>query len=241
MRPLIVAATFLLASGFPVAAQVFPTPGAETPRIQTAEYHPGEPLVLTALPQTALTVMLEPGETIQRATLGGSPTWELAVSAEADSFQIKPLIGAVPASLSVETDRRAYSFLLETGDGLQAAYLVRLQFGAGLSILPGQPVPTSRDIGGLEWTWRLHGDLSVRPASIRDNGAKTVIEYAPGQSLPAVFAIGPTGEEEVVDGYMRDGLFVIDRVHNELVFRIDKAKATAQRGARTDPKKGGKG
>ena len=68
-----------------------------------------------------------------------------------------------------------------------------------------------------------------------------MIEYAPGQSLPAVFAIGPTGDEEVVDGYMRDGLFVIDRVHEELVFRIDKAKATARRHARTAPQDGGEG
>lgn len=81
----------------------------------------------------------------------------------------------------------------------------------------------------------------MRPASVRDNGAKTVIEYAPGQSLPAVFAIGPTGDEEVVDGYMRDGLFVIDRVHEELVFRIDKAKATARRSVRATPQNGGEG
>ena len=69
----------------------------------------------------------------------------------------------------------------------------------------------------------------MRPATIRDNGRKTVITYAPGQPLPAVFAIGATGDEEVVDGYMRGEAFVIDRVHSELVFRIDKKKARAIR------------
>jgi type IV secretion system protein VirB9 len=171
---------------------------------------------------------------LQRATLGGSPAWQVAVSAEADSLQITPLAGAVPASLSVETDRRAYLFILETGDGLQAAYLVRLQFGGGLASTLGQLDQAVDDIAGRGWTYRLRGDRSVRPAAIRDNGAKTVIEYAPDQALPAVFAIGPTGDEEVVDGYMRDGRFVIDRVHAELVFRIDKAKATAQRSARPE-------
>jgi len=232
-RPFITMA--LLGIGAPLMAQVFPTPGPETPRIQSADWRPGEPLVLTALPQTALTVMLEPGERIQRATLSGSPAWQVAVSAESDSFQVTPGPGAVPASLSVETDRRAYSFLLETGDGLQAAYLVRLQFGAVQPTNQQQVTGSSESLGNLDWTYRLRGDRSVRPASIRDNGAKTVIEYAPGQALPAVFAIGPTGEEEVVDGYMRDGLFIIDRVHQELVFRIDKARATATRGARATP------
>ncbi len=225
----------LLVAGVPVAAQVFPIPGADTPRIQTAQWRPGEQLILTALPQTALTVMLEPGERIQRATLGGSPAWQVAVSAEADSFQVTPGPGAVPASLSIETDRRAYSFLLETGDGLQAAYVVRLRYGPAQPGYPLQAPSLSSVISGLDWTYRLRGDRSVRPASIRDNGAKTVIEYAPGQALPAVFAIGPTGDEEVVDGYMRDGLFIIDRVHQELVFRIDKAKASAIRNIRSAP------
>lgn len=225
----------LLVAGVPVAAQVVPIPGADTPRIQTAHWRAGEQLILTALPQTAMTVMLEPGERIQRATLVGSSAWQVAVSAEADSFQVTPGPGAVPASLSVETDRRAYSFLLETGDGLQAAYVVRLRYGQPQPGYPLQAPSLSSIISGLDWTYRLRGDRSVRPASIRDNGAKTVIEYAPGQALPAVFAIGPTGDEEVVDGYMRDGLFIIDRVHQELVFRIDRARASAVRNIRSAP------
>lgn len=241
MKSVVATASLALACAAPLAAQVVPMPGPETPRIQTADWRPGEPVVLTALPQTALTVMLEPGETIERATLGGSPAWEVAVSAEADSLQITPLLGAEPANLTVQTDRRSYSFLLETGVSLQSAYVVRLRFGGG----SGTPLPPSEqsppDLTGLDWTYRLRGDPSVRPASIRDNGAKTVIEYAPGQSLPAVFAIGPTGDEEVVDGYMRDGLFVIDRVHEELVFRIDKAKATARRSTRAAPQNGSEG
>lgn len=241
MKSVIATASLALACAAPLAAQVVPMPSPETPRIQTAEWRPGEPVVLTALPQTALTVMLEPGETIERVTLGGSPAWEVAVSAEADSFQITPLAGAGPANLTVQTNRRAYSFQLETGVSLQSAYVVRLQFGGGSAVPAPQSGQSPADLTGLDWTYRLRGDQSVRPAAIRDNGQKTVIEYAPGQSLPAVFAIGPTGAEEVVDGYMRDGMFVIDRVHEELVFRIDKAKATARRSARAAPQNGGEG
>ena len=75
----------------------------------------------------------------------------------------------------------------------------------------------------------MRGDRAVRPADLSDDGYKTRITYAPGQVLPAVFAIGPTGEEEVVNGYMRGDVFVIDRVYGELVFRIDKEAATARR------------
>lgn len=78
-------------------------------------------------------------------------------------------------------------------------------------------------------TWSMKGDRSIRPARIRDDGSRTYLEWRPEQPLPAVFAISPTGAEEVVDGYMRGEVFIIDRVHARLVFRIDRDKAVASR------------
>jgi type IV secretion system protein VirB9 len=221
----------LLATGLPAHGQTFPTPGDETPRVQTAEWRDRQTIVLIALPETALTVMLEPGERIARATLTGLRQWDVSVSPEADTFQVRPQAGAAPARLAVETDRRAYEFALEVGEGVLAAYLVQLKYGGGTA---RDPAGDGSKVEGLSWSYRLRGDRSVRPASIHDNGEKTVIEYAPGQPLPAVFAIGATGEEEVVDGHMRGDRFVIDRVHQELVFRIDKDKATARRNREED-------
>lgn len=223
----------LLMLAAPLSAQSMPTPAIENPRIQTARWQEGTPVVLTALPSTALTVILEPGETIRRASIGGSNTWSVRVSSEADTFQVSPSRNAQPATLRVETDLRVYDFNLETGTGLMAAYLVRFDFDGGYVPPAAQTVEDTAiatlDPSNLRWTYRIKGDSEVRPLSVRDNGVKTVIEYAEGQSLPAVFAIGPTGDEEVVDGYMRGDVFVIDRVHQELVFRIDKEKATAER------------
>ncbi|MEM6474791.1 MAG: TrbG/VirB9 family P-type conjugative transfer protein [Pseudomonadota bacterium] len=210
-------------------------PSQESPRIQTAVWQDGQSIKLMALPETALTVMLEPGETITRVVLTGNALWDISVSAETDTFQAKPRTGAEAAELSVETNLRTYQFGLEVGEGLLGAYMVRLQYGGEEpQFTPPQPVSDVIPIEGLNWSYRLRGDKSVRPASIKDNGTKTVIRYAPGQSLPAVFAIGATGDEEVVDGYMRGDRFVIDRVHKELVFRIDKEKATARRNKRED-------
>lgn len=228
------AALLLTTCGVPAFGQVVPVPSQETPRVQTVQWSAGEPIMLMVLPDAALTVMLEPGETITRATLTGSSLWEVTVTSEADAFQITARPQASPAELAIETDQRTYNFALEAGEGLMAAYLVRVQFDGepAQPVLEPQPEPDSEP--ALTWSYRLRGDRSVRPATIRDNGAKTVITYAPGQPLPAVFAIGATGEEEVVDGYMRGEAFVIDRVHRELVFRIDKEKATARRNSEED-------
>lgn len=78
-------------------------------------------------------------------------------------------------------------------------------------------------------TYRLTGDALIRPSRIGDDGVHTYMEWPEDRPLPAVFALNLRGEEEMVDGYMRDGLFTIDRVIPRLVFRLDKAKAQAFR------------
>ena len=77
--------------------------------------------------------------------------------------------------------------------------------------------------------YRLSGEAALRPSRIGDDGERTYIEWGKYQSLPAVFGIGANGDEEVVDGYMREGVFTIDRVYTELVFRIDRKRAKARR------------
>lgn len=220
-----------LSSATVVCAQVYPTLSPETPRIQTVVAEPGKRILLTALPETALTVMLEQGQMIDKIVLEGNRSWEVRVSAEANSFQVTPTKGAAPAVLRVSASSKTYEFSLEASVGLQAGYLVRL---VSPSPLVASSEGKATEIEGLNRSYKVRGDRTVRPASVRDNGQKTVIVYAPGQALPAVFAIGPSGDEEVVDGYMRDGLFVIDRIHQELVFRIDKEKATARRNKQKD-------
>jgi type IV secretory pathway VirB9-like protein len=81
-------------------------------------------------------------------------------------------------------------------------------------------------------SYKLSGELSLRPARISDDGTHMYLEWTEDQALPAVFALNARGDEEMVDGYMRQGIFTIDRVHNRLVFRIDKKSARAERTAR---------
>lgn len=217
----------LLLGLFPaaLAAQVLPQPSAENPRIQSIRWIPDQEVVLTTLPKTGLTVMLEPGEQVSRVSVENQGLLDIRVSPELDSFLILPLVEQLASGFLVQTDRREYRFRVRSDTGLTAAYLVKFEFDATPPELPASvPEPT-----GEQWRYRLKGDRSVRPQDISDDGVRTRITFGPEQALPAVFAIGPTGKEEVVNGYMRNGIFVIDRVHAELVFRIDKDKASARR------------
>lgn len=220
---------FLALIAAPLQAQTMPQPGIENPRLQTVHWSPDAEYLLTALPMTGLTVLFEPGEQVQQVTLDAPRVFEVRVSAERDGLLVLPQVVDAAATMLVATDRRDYRVQLQTGTGLMAAHLVRFVYGADQVSEPVAAAPSWTEPTGEIWAYRIKGDREVRPATISDDGARTRIVFAPGQALPAVFAIGPSGEEQVVNGYMRDDVYVIDRVWRELVFRIDDEKATATR------------
>lgn len=222
----------------PLQAQVMPQPGAENPRLQTLHWTPGGEYLLTALPMTGLTVLFEPGEQVQRVTLDGARTFEVQVSAERDGLFVVPQVEDAAGTVLVATDRRNYRMRLQTGTGLMAAYLVRFVYGYDQQpVLEPMAEPAIEPTGEI-WTYRIKGDREVRPVSISDDGVRTRIVFAPDQALPAVFAVGPSGGEQVVNGYMRGDVYEIDRVWQELVFRIDKEKATAERASEPESRDG---
>ncbi len=228
MRLAVALLVSLLAFPAMLAAQVMPQADPGSPRVQSIAFASDREVLLTLLPDMPLTVILEAGETITGVTPGAGDAFSVRVSAQRNSFAVLPIENARNGTLEVTTPTRRYSFALRVEQNPAAALLVRFVGAPTVSeafvdaAIP-EPGPAQT------WHYRLRGDREVRPAGLSDNGVKTRIAYAPGQALPAVFAIGPTGKEEVVNGYMRDGEFVIDRVYEQLVFRIDREKATARR------------
>jgi type IV secretion system protein VirB9 len=80
-----------------------------------------------------------------------------------------------------------------------------------------------------EGRYRVSGARSLRPSRISDDGRHTYIEWPRDRSIPAVYAIDAQGREGLVNGMMREDIFVIDSVAQRLVFRIDQATARATR------------
>ena len=223
-----VLALVLFAASGPIRAETTPLPNSEDPRLQTLVEHPGEPARLVAFPEGSLTLIMRQGERVERVVLSDSSAFHIVLTGDDDSISITPLRAEAAAKMAVETNNGHHDFDLETGRGLAAAYVVRLVVQA-----PTLPSDAQADLppnlDTMAGRYRLTGDRSLQPQRIADDGAKTYVEWDAGQSIPAVLGIGPTGEEEVVPGYMRRGLFTIDRVYPQLVFRIDRHQTLATR------------
>ena len=206
------------------SAQLAPVPSFDDPRMQTIVYQPNMPVRLVVFPRASLKLMFHPGEHITRVVVSDGAAFTAAVLERSDAIELAPMRNGASATMKVETDQRSYTFELQTGEGLAAAYLVRFVPGETVAVSAAAPAPDAPLI-----SYRLQGDRTVRPDRLYDDGTRTFIEWSRNRALPAVFGIGPGGSEEVVAGYMRDDVFVIDRIYNELVFRFDKERATARR------------
>lgn len=214
-----------LCGAAPLAAQVRPTPGTGDPHIQTVDYAPEQVVVLEGAPGYQITVELSPDEQVENVAVGDAGAWQVTANRRGDRLFVKSVMGGVPTNMTVITNVRVYAFELTgfTGTG-NLAYTVRFRYP------PAAPhseddAPTADGDG----RYRLRGARALRPSEISDDGTHTYIRWPRDRSLPAVFAIGDTGEEMLVNGMMREDLFVIDSVSRKLVFRIDDHKATATR------------
>ena len=220
----ILAGLALLLAASPLAAQVRPEPGPGDPRIQTVLYDPDQVVQLQAAPGFQIGVEFASDEQIESVAVGDSAAWQVTPNRRGDHLFVKPLSHGAVTNMTVVTSARVYLFELSPlFDRAQMAFTVRFRY-------PGGEAPTAAGTGpAQEYLYRVGGDRALRPSRISDDGTHTYIEWPEDRALPAVYAVNEQGQETLINGGMRDGIWVIDGIANRLVFRIDRATATANR------------
>jgi hypothetical protein len=85
--------------------------------------------------------------------------------------------------------------------------------------LPGRSGPAlAAGEKQYDFRWRLSGDRAVAPLQVFDDGRQTWLQFAPGQTVPAIFRGGARGDQPL--DYRRAGPYVVlDGVWPRLVLR----------------------
>jgi type IV secretion system protein VirB9 len=224
-----IAALALLAAMFamPAAAQVRPQPGAGDRRLQTVDYAADQVVILEVAPGYQLTVELAPDEQIENVAVGDASAWQVTANRRGDRLFIKPLQSGVTTNMTVITNARLYAIDLVplSGPSPEMAYTVRFRYPE-----PGEEAAAAADAEApVEGRYRVSGARSLQPSRIGDDGRHTYIEWPADRAIPAVYGIDSEGRETLVNGMMRDDVYVIDSVMPRLVFRIDRRTARAVR------------
>lgn len=226
---MIARASALLLALLPIvsAAQVRPYPGAGDARMQTVDYRRDQVVQIEGTPGYQLLIALAPDERIENVAIGDSGAWQAVASQSGNMLFVRPTQGGVSTNMTVITSARFYAFDLVPAVGLPP-YEVRFRYPAEAGDdFSGAPAGMGRQVG----EYRLSGSRSLWPAQMGDDGVKTYIDWPADVALPAVFIIDDHGRERLANGYMRGPFYVIDSVHERLLFRIDRKTARARRHA----------
>jgi type IV secretion system protein VirB9 len=224
MKRLALLPLLLLASA--ARADVMPISSNEDPRIGIVHTENGGAIHLQATAGIDLTILLPRGERVTQVTVGDTNVWHAAVPEGRDAVVLSALRASGPTSMSIQTSRKAYAFVLTGVMAGSPFYMVRLD---GTNSVANRPRVWTPPVVVQPGTYKLSGKKEIFPSSIRDDGRKIYLQWPTSQPIPAVFALDRLGHEEMVDGYMREDIFTLDRLYDELVFRIDKAEAHAKR------------
>lgn len=222
MKVAVIVATVLLAVTGSARAQDV----ADT-RIATVIVGPSGYLRLQTAADVTQSVLFAQGERITSVILSNPGAFVVTVAGTGDGLALRAAGPGAFGVMSVRTTLRSYEFELMSGPASGAPAVVRVteqKFASQPSaVMASSPDPAHRH------EYQLAGSRALRPAAMSDDEVRTYIEWPRDQAIPATFAIGPTGDEQMVDGYMRGGIYTIDRVYETLIFRIDKQSAKASR------------
>lgn len=195
-------------------------------RIVTIAFQQGKTIALRTAVGNGLSIVFAPGESIVSVAVSDPAAFDVVVARNADSLLVRTLRSPTNPQIAVHTQLRDYAFTLAVGLPNDVNYAVNFDYAPRHR---AEPKYSSDQANATTGQYRLSGEKTLRPMRIDDDGEHTYLEWASDQLLPGVFAINALGSEEVVDGYMRAGVFTIDRVNRTLVFRIDRKSAKAER------------
>lgn len=206
------------------SAQIRPQPGYGDARMQTIDYRRDQVVQIEGAPGFQVMIALASDERIENVALGDSRAWQAVASQSGNLLFVRPTQDGVSTNMTVITSVRFYAFDLVPANGAPP-YEIRFRYPAE----PDGNMFAGADETGTVGRYRLGGTRSMWPVRMHDDGARTYIDWPQDAALPAVFIIEDHGRERLANGNMRGGLYVIDSVQNQLLFRIDRKTARAKR------------
>jgi type IV secretion system protein VirB9 len=212
-----------------LTAARLPVPGPVDPHVQSVMYAPDEVVRLQGALGWQIMIEFGPDERIENVAIGDALAWQVTPNKRARMLFLKPLMKNAATNMTVVTDRRRYTFALET-TARQATTPWVLRFDYPREVmetieepLPAPPVP-------LNFAYTIKGDAALRPVRVWDDGSMTYFEFGSNQSIPAIFANGPGKNEALVNSLARGRVIVVQQTSGRFTLRAGTAYAMVSAG-----------
>jgi type IV secretion system protein VirB9 len=200
--------------------------GAERdPRIRYVAFHPDRVVAVPTALGVSTMIQFAADEVVETVSAGDTRGWSIVPRRGSGILFVKPLEEGAETNLNVVTNRRVYAILLTTTSA-RSAFQVRFRYPGDLvsARLLAQaernvrhPALAAVDPARVNWDFAFRGDESLRPRLAFDDGVKTFLAFT--GEIPAIFIVGESGRESLVNFRREGDLVVIDKVHPQMTLR----------------------
>lgn len=177
-------------------------------------------------------IQLGRGEKIQSILAGDSSSFEITPLKSGNVFSVKPRVAGAVSNLTVFTNRRVYTFSLNT-----VGTLGRSRHNSGQNFRVSFIYATSSDVvevsgsggsDGQNFDYFAAGKTRFNPIEVFDNGKQTFFRFSENAPLPTIFKVDENGKESLVNVRANGKTLVVDSVGEIWTARIgDEALCVA--------------
>ena len=179
-------------------------------------------------------VQFDDGEVVESIIIGDSASWEIVKLNAGNVISIKPTIDAALTNMTVYTDRRVYTFELNSAGDIEAGAQAKNQsFRTVFSYPEDKTRDDSLAVGGpVDPGYLVSGFAPFRPIAVQDDTLQTTFLLPKNAPRPVIFKVGPNREEHLINSRTRGDTVVVDGTADYWVLRIgDDAVCVGRAGA----------
>jgi type IV secretion system protein VirB9 len=220
--------------------------------VQVFAYDPGRVYEVWTAPLRVTTLTLSPGETVTAKAAGDTVRWQIGETRSGEGrtqrahVMIKPLQRGLETNLVLATSRRVY--LVQLRSGAPEAFNAEVTWDVGAVVDDAPPTAVAEQTDPTLVTPQAPLDAGFRiapkgrrppwtPTAVMTDGVRTFLTFPAGVTTgeaPALFALGPDGQAQLVNYRQQGDLWVVDRVLQAAELRLgDRRHAQVVRIDRT--------
>lgn len=226
------------------AARIEPDRAGFANAIQRFPFTEGSLYQVYAKPGQITDIALQPGESLVGpgpVAAGDTVRWLIGdtVSGTGAAQQVhilvKPTRSDITTNLVINTDRRTYHVELRANASVYMASvswsypqddLIALR-QAQVAAVNAAPIAAGLDLSSLDFDYLITGDKpGWRPVRAFDDGVRVYVEFPDStrNELPPLFALGPSGDAELVNYRVAGRYMIVDRLFAAAELRLGGRK-----------------
>jgi type IV secretion system protein VirB9 len=210
--------------------------------VQVFDYAPGRVYEVWTAPLRVTTLTLSPGERVVSKAAGDTVRWQIGETESGEGasrrphIMVKPLERGLETNLVLATNRRVYLVQLRSGPPEAFNAAVTWDLNGLLGVPPpleqkteAAPKPGPALVapqGPLDAGFRIKARgrrPAWTPSAVMTDRVRTFLIFPASVTTaetPALFALSPSGEAQMVNYRQQGGLWIVDRVLDAAELRI---------------------